>query len=270
MKGLQPMMTQCCQTFKNWVQKPTSILRLHEINQKIPRGSGTGCERSKHQRTEKATAGKFLACWGDSLLLFPLTQSEAAPPLHSGAPPPPSPARNTGSTHPQALSNLVLLNRTNTLRSHLVSAHWHDPAVQKRLSVCACVCAVPGSQKQQLNISSSQLNKWDFFFSIVQLKQRLSANQEWLAQVQAAIYLFYILHPSVHLFIFYRFRLVLHTLQVFQQEVSDSLVQHVQEVKFSSEEELRADTRLSLESLLIASHTSSCDPKLFRYSLEVY
>lgn len=62
---------------------------------------------------------------------------------------------------------------------------------------------------------------------------------------------------------------MLHPLQVFQQEEFDSLVQQVQAVKISSGEKLRGDPRFSLESLFIASHTSSCDLKLFRYSLEV-
>lgn len=72
---------------------------------------------------------------------------------HLPAPPPAFTPRmrtqpqNAGSTRSQALSNLVLLNRTNTLRSHHVSAHRHHPAVQKRLSpcvrACLCLCAVP-------------------------------------------------------------------------------------------------------------------------------
>lgn len=62
---------------------------------------------------------------------------------------------------------------------------------------------------------------------------------------------------------------MLQPLQVFQQEEFDSLVQRGQEVKIDSEVKVRGNTQLSLESLFIASHTSPCDLKLFKYSLEV-
>lgn len=144
------MVTQCCRTFKNWAQKPSSI---PQINQNLPRRSGT--KRGLGTRGQKKQPLLHFQRVGETACFYSLS-------LNLKHPPPPQPhthprwPQNTGSAHPQALSTLVLLNRTNTLRSHHVSAHWHNPAVQKTL-VCVCmrVCSAwkPKATTQHFTLS---------------------------------------------------------------------------------------------------------------------